>query len=448
MTDNLLIDIVDISSTLFTAAVFIWFNYKILTPKKPGRFFRLSTVITVLLFTLVVLSGIFYNESRFYTLIAHITQYLSIFIYDLIFCKGSVIKKLFVSVMSSLINFIISSAFVVFWMLFGFSYDAMHNSDIIYSVTAIIVQLLAAAASVLCVKVYKKINVYLKKVQQLQITVIFVLTLAFLLSTVQIAVSVNDVTVGIFLLISTLYMLSSYAIAFYLIYKISKNNYIEQENALLKMEKEYQKQKYEDIIRQSDQIRKLRHDYKNNFLVIRSLITDNNTDKAIQIINKDIDQINAARSHIQTNNEVVNAIVNTKMSVALAKGIKVSFISISDFDGIDDFDLCNLISNMFDNAITAVQDCEEKFIDIEISKRDEHYTVKMSNSISKSVLEDNPELSTTKNNKAAHGLGMKIMKDITDRYNGELDYYEEDEIFYVLAHLTLKTQVRSYEANK
>ena len=213
------------------------------------------------------------------------------------------------------------------------------------------------------------------------------------------------------------------------------------------MEKEYQKQKYEDIIRQSEQIRKLRHDYKNNFLVIRSLITDNNTDKAIEIINKDIEQINTARSHIQTNNEVVNAIVNTKMSAALAKGIKVSFISISDFGGIDDFDLCNLISNMFDNAITAVENCEKKFIDTEISQRDGFYTVKMSNSIQRSVLDQNPELNTTKDDKSSHGLGMKIIKDIADRYSGELDYYEENETFYVLVRLALNPIVKTDEVN-
>ena len=445
--DPLFIDIVDIIMTLFLSFIFIWFMYKILTPKKQGRFFRQSTIIMSVIYDLAIQSLGLIEEYDFCILINHIICFLFPFIYALIFCKGSVIKKLLVSIMDVMINFIIGTAFVAFWMLFGFSVEAMQDSYLIYVSTTIIVHLLTFAVCALVVKVYKKINMRLKEIQQIQITIIFIFTLAFLFTTVQIAVSVNDVTVGIFLLISTLYMLSSYAIAFYLIYKISKNNYIEQENALLKMEKEYQKQKYEDIIRQSDQIRKLRHDYKNNFLVIRSLITDNNTDKAIQIINKDIDQINAARSHIQTNNEVVNAIVNTKMSVALAKGIKVSFISISDFDGIDDFDLCNLISNMFDNAITAVQDCEEKFIDIEISKRDEHYTVKMSNSISKSVLEDNPELSTTKDNKAAHGLGMKIMKDITDRYNGELDYYEEDEIFYVLAHLTLTPLVKAAAAN-
>ena len=445
--NDVFILIFDIIVTLFMGFVFIWFMYKILTPKKEGRFFRLSAIIMAVIFDLAIQLLHFIEESYFYNLINHTICFLFPFIYALLFCKGSVIKKLLVSIMDIMITLIIGTAFVAFWMLLGLSYDDMHNSTLIFVTTTIIVQLLTFAACILVAKAYKKINVQLKEIQQIQITFIFVLTLVFLFTTVQIVTTVNDATVGTFLLISTICMLSSYIIAFYLIYKISKNNEIEKENALLKMEKEYQKQKYEDIIQQSEQIRKLRHDYKNNFLVIRSLITDNNTAKAIQIINKDIDQINTARSHIQTNNEVVNAIINTKMSVALAKGIKVSFISISDFDGIDDFDLCNLISNMFDNAITAVQDCEDKFIDIKISKRDDYYTVKMSNSIPRSVLSTNPKLSTTKNDKAAHGLGMKIIKDITDRYSGELDYYEENETFYILAHLALKPLVNAAVTN-
>ena len=31
--------------------------------------------------------------------------------------------------------------------------------------------------------------------------------------------------------------------------------------------------------------------------------------------------------------------------------------------------------------------------------------------------------------KKSHGLGTKIVKDIVEKYNGSIDYYEEDEFF-------------------
>ena len=123
------------------------------------------------------------------------------------------------------------------------------------------------------------------------------------------------------------------------------------------------------------------------------------------------------------------------MSEAISHGIKVEFKSISDFDELDDFDLCNLISNMFDNAITAVKNCDTKLIDIIISKKNNYYIIKMSNTIPQSVLDKNPELNTTKQDKTSHGYGIKIIKDIAKKYSGEFDCYEDDGMFYSLVYL-------------
>ena len=66
----------------------------------------------------------------------------------------------------------------------------------------------------------------------------------------------------------------------------------------------------------------------------------------------------------------------------------------------------------------------------------------MSNTIKESVIKENPNLETTKGDKTSHGLGMNIIKDITDKYHGDLDYYEEDDRFNVLVRLAFLEPVK------
>ena len=47
------------------------------------------------------------------------------------------------------------------------------------------------------------------------------------------------------------------------------------------------------------------------------------------------------------------------------------------------------------------------------------------------MLEGNPELVTTKQEKAIHGLGVLQVKEIVDKNGGMYDFYEEDGYFCV-----------------
>lgn len=439
---SIVVFIFDISIVFLSVLVYLWAIYTIFTPKKQMRFFSVPVIILALIDDFFVQSLELINSSPWQNTLPYVFDFLIVFVYSAIYLKGTIIQKLTVIASINLIASLPGAFFVGFWMFFGFSYESMHDSIPIYICTGIIVHSLNALLEVLFAKIYRKVTLNLKQSESTMVMIMFLLLLTFSLISVHATNIINDPAAKIYTMASVILVIIAFAIMLYIINRISKNNYIKQENILLKMEKNYQKQQYDDIIRQSEQISKLRHDYKNNFLVIRSLISDNNNAKALEIINKDIEQINMQRSHVKTNNEVVNAILNTKISIAAEKGIKVSIISISDFDEIDDFDLCNLISNMFDNAITATQDCDEKLIEITISRKNDYYIFKMSNTIKESVIKANPYLETTKGDKSSHGLGMKIIKDIADNYHGDIDYYEEDGRFNVLVHMAVLEPVR------
>lgn len=180
-----------------------------------------------------------------------------------------------------------------------------------------------------------------------------------------------------------------------------------------------------------DTIRKIRHDFKDSLNVVHTLIAEQKSDSAGKYIEGIIDTLNGTEIFIRTNNDIVNAVVNAKLSAAKSFGIDVICLSSANFDGIDDLDLCRLLSNMLENAITACMNSnsDKKQIYLKFSSDNYNYTFNLKNTIDKSVISQNPMLNTTKNNKDEHGYGTKIIKDIAEKYKGRCDFYEESGYF-------------------
>ena len=133
---------------------------------------------------------------------------------------------------------------------------------------------------------------------------------------------------------------------------------------------------------------------------------------------------------ISTENEYVNAIINSKISTARSYGIEVTVSTISDIKSVNNIDLCNILGNLFDNAIDACRLCEsKKEIYLEITKDNDNSIIFMKNSIKESVLNSNPELKNTKKNKHRHGYGTRIVRDLSEKYGGFADFYEDNKNF-------------------
>lgn len=162
------------------------------------------------------------------------------------------------------------------------------------------------------------------------------------------------------------------------------------------------------------------------------MLANGHNDEAMIFIEKSSKVIAQIETFVQTNNAVANAIINSKLTTAYSLGIKVSCITVADFSGIDETDLCDLLSNILENAIAACQEIQnngKRYIYLQISSENNIYTFLVKNSVSHSVMECNPQLKTTKADKNSHGLGTSIIRDIANKYNGRCDFYEIDNTF-------------------
>ena len=186
----------------------------------------------------------------------------------------------------------------------------------------------------------------------------------------------------------------------------------------------------EEIRMLHQNVRKLKHDMKNHMMVLASYLNSKDIEAAKAYTSEILDKLNSMHSYIETGNSLLNHILNEKLELARNLGISVQAeIETLSFASMRSIDFSALLTNLLDNAIEASQKEDTPELRIRIAAERGYHTIRVKNRIADSVLDKNPELSSTKKEKELHGLGLPQIKEIVDNYNGMYDFYEEDGFF-------------------
>lgn len=208
---------------------------------------------------------------------------------------------------------------------------------------------------------------------------------------------------------------------------------LDMEKKLSDIRDDYDRQKdmAEEIRRIQQQIRLLKHDMKNHTLVILSYLEENKTEEAGQYAGEILDKLNRMYTYVNVGNSLLSYIINSKLSMAKERGIEIKAeIENLPFSYMDSVDFSSLLNNMLDNAIRGALDSEGKKLEMNIASEKGFDVITVKNSIDGSVLKDNPELETSKE-EPGHGYGMRQIKAVTEKYEGSMDIYEKDGMFVV-----------------
>lgn len=128
---------------------------------------------------------------------------------------------------------------------------------------------------------------------------------------------------------------------------------------------EQQTQNQEVYVREAklryEQTRSFRHDIKNHLLILHQLIKDGKSNEANEYL-ENMEVVSDALSFsAQTGNDAVDALLNSKFSVAAHKEISIHCsIHIPKQSYIADMDWCIVLSNALDNAISASEAVSEQ----------------------------------------------------------------------------------------
>lgn len=217
---------------------------------------------------------------------------------------------------------------------------------------------------------------------------------------------------------------------FYIIDK--QNDLIETKEKLLFFEKHINSQiiHYEELYKHQNELRAFRHDIQNKSILIIGLLKKGEIKKALHTMEKNINWLEENSSNIvNSGNPIIDAILQAKLHTAKAKDIHLTISTkLVDEIKIDEIELGIIIGNALDNAIEAVEQCDENTsIQFSLIVTSDRISISVRNPVKNPV--DVKKLQTTKNDKINHGFGINSINTLANKYDGITIFSCENNFF-------------------
>lgn len=233
---------------------------------------------------------------------------------------------------------------------------------------------------------------------------------------------------------STLFFLLFFAslMSYYLSYIITTTSDTLTESRVMNQKLEMQLNHIDRSSGMVEQIRRDKHEMKNVYFYIQSLLESDQIDELKAFVNDKLVHRFDAYEEFRTGNQLMDFLLTQKVSEARDHNIHVmTNVLMPGSLSIDENDLCGILLNLIDNAIDASKNEENRDIHITVRQVKNYLDIEVKNSCSTDVLKSNPALKTTKNDKENHGFGMRIIDSIVRKYNGIKDVRMENSYFTV-----------------
>lgn len=146
------------------------------------------------------------------------------------------------------------------------------------------------------------------------------------------------------------------------------------------------------------------------------------------------DTVQIYDSNVKTNNEALDLILTEKSLFCKKRKIKLTCMAdCSGLNYISVTDLYSMFVNIIDNAIDAVNrlsDPEKRNIDLIVRNVNSFVSIIVSNYYEGELVKsDDGLIETSKKDKTSHGYGLKSIRYIVSKYNGDMNISFKNNIF-------------------
>ena len=181
------------------------------------------------------------------------------------------------------------------------------------------------------------------------------------------------------------------------------------------------------------ELRAARHDYLNHLQVVYGLLELEEYEDLKKYLEPVYKGIMKTGKALKTSKPALNALLKAKMEEAEGKEIDVYVEVKSDLQKlrVEDWQLCKVLSNLVDNAMTALSEkAEERKLEIDINEDREHYLFTVSNNgneIPKELQESIFKRGFSTKKESGHGMGLAIVSDIVKENKGIISLSSTEE---------------------
>lgn len=191
---------------------------------------------------------------------------------------------------------------------------------------------------------------------------------------------------------------------------------------------EHEKNYYDILSRQNQQLMIYAHDAKNHLTAIQDLSEDPQIRGYVDKLSSELDDYTRS---CHSGNKLLDVILNRYVLECQKRGLNFDYnVKVCNLGDIEDMDLVTILGNLLDNAIEAAEKSQEKTVYLETSLRNAYQVIVIQNS-SLPPRESYGRLQTSKPDQSMHGFGLKSVAKCLKKYQGDLhwDYDEDNHLF-------------------
>ena len=226
---------------------------------------------------------------------------------------------------------------------------------------------------------------------------------------------------------------------FFYLLSVFKSQKVQSEMLeILEKKNELQKEYYQRLYLKNEEMRSFRHDYHHHITYLIQQIQRNQYEEAykyLQSLNTVGEQI-LMQKDIYSGNQVIDSVIYGILSKNENAEIDFTYQGkVRNYLGIEDIDLCIILSNALENAAEACRMCKEKKINMKIMIYNENIVIQISNTYMKDFIN---LTESSKEDKENHGYGLKNIQRIAERYDGRVVYEQKEQWFCLSIQLNEK----------
>lgn len=224
---------------------------------------------------------------------------------------------------------------------------------------------------------------------------------------------------------------------FYLLYATISNTRLKQLTENYEKQINIQSEHYKKLAAANVDVRRFKHDFKNMSIAIEKLLSDGNTEEALNLLKSSVNSFDShdnAINPFKSGNPIADALLADKQKRALSAGATIEFEGAIPAELLSPTDICVLLGNTLDNAIEA---CEKfphnipKTIHVNATYVGSIAFIMIENPVTEKANIKNNHIKTSKENKTLHGFGLYSLNSIIKKYSGTLKISSTDSKFTV-----------------
>lgn len=395
----------------------------------------LYSVSIALLAGLIALSNIVLNLGLLNLVFVIVSTFIIMYVYNKNIKMNLILS--IISVVILTVSELIVALLII--MLTGVAMDKLDTTSEYYILGAILSKLIAFLIMKVFCLIHKKNNdLTIKTSYWLLFLIVFVSSGMSIFLIFKLQYESNLSSHNIISVLCSFGLLYSTFFTLYLYEKLSTQAKIEQKQKIFRQQIKAQSKHLDEILITQHEIKKLRHDLVNHNISIQKYFENEDYKSGLEYLKNMNKVVNLSDQDIKTGNTALDAIINTKKSIAKSKNIEfITNIQIPENIFVDAIDICIIFGNALDNCIEACERISNglKKISVSIIYEDNSMICKIVNT---AVKNKNKFLQTTKKDKYNHGFGIENIESALAKYK-HICRFKQDESEFQLSFVIFKS---------